>query len=299
MREHTCPPEHAHGATPTCYRSHKCGCDECRQANTERCYARRKLIAYGRWQPALVDAQPVHEHLVELVDGIGMSTTAIAVAGHVDISTVRAILRGNKTTGRVPERIYSHTAARLLSVKPDPTALPDEVKLRSRGARRRVQALVARGWSVHELARQAGIPTARLDSALRWEKISAGVFRAVSDLYERLWDQEPPAETRAQRVGRTRALTTARLHGWLPPLAWDDIDTDEAPPQVEDTPTLDDFAIELALNGERVELTREERLEATRRGSERGMSARELAERFGVDPRTIERDRSEPARRAA
>ena len=121
----------------------------------------------------------------------------------------------------------------------------------------------------------------------------------IAALYDELWDQQPPTHTRAQRVGRSYALTVARRHGWLPPLAWDDIDTDPAPPTAGQEPLLDEIAIELALAGQNVRLTRDERLEATRRGTERGLSLTQLSDLLGVDVRTIDRDRDDLGLRQA
>ena len=62
-RTKLCPPDHKHGITPTCYRVHKCGCAECRAANTTRCYERKKLIAYGRYDCGMSSTAPVKVHI--------------------------------------------------------------------------------------------------------------------------------------------------------------------------------------------------------------------------------------------
>ncbi len=64
-------------------------------------------------------------------------------------------------------------------------------------------------------------------------------------------------------------------------------------------PLLDEIAIELALAGQNVRLTRDERLEATRRGTERGLSLTQLSDLLGVDVRTIDRDRDDLGLRQA
>jgi len=298
MRTHTCPPDHAHGRTPTCYRSHKCGCTDCNAANNARCRTRKRLIAIGAWNPDLVPTGPIRDHLCAL-RRTGMSRGAIAKAAGVDGHCIRDILRGNRTTGRIPERITTNTATRILSIPLDLTQLPDHVLVPARSARRRLQALGARGWSGTELASRLGIPEHRVGSVHRAERVPAWLHRDIVALYERLWDAQPPTATITQRKRRSRALTTARRHGWAPPLAWDDIDTDTAPPQADDEPVIDDVAIELALSGHHVPLTRDERIEATRRGTERGRSETQLAELLGVDARTIARDRGTLNEKAA
>lgn len=293
MRDHICPPEHKHARTPTCYRAHGCGCADCRAANTARCYERKKLIAYGRWQPTLVDSTPAHEHLIRLTK-MGMSTVGIANASRVDANAIRAILRGNKDTGRIPERIFHKTATRILAVPADLSSLPDDMRVNARGTRRRLQALATRGWCMRELARRAGINPSRLERAMQCDRVMVSTHRAISALYDQLWDQDAPAQTRDQRKARTRALTTATERGWAPPLAWDDIDTDDAAAQLDtrtDDGYIDEIAVELVLSGGRAKLTLAERIETTRRGTQRGLSLSDLAELLDVDVRTIERYR--------
>ncbi len=106
----------------------------------------------------------------------------------------------------------------------------------------------------------------------------------------------PSAERRASDAARRYA--TAR--GWRPPLAWDDIDagtpgagsSDAGLGSVVDD--VDEIAVERAMTSDRVRLRPNERDEAIRRLTARGMSLRQIAARAGVSPRTVGRRRRAP-----
>lgn len=293
MRTHTCPPDHKHGLTSTCYVVHLCGCRACMDGNARRRRDRYRLLAYGRYQDAHQPIEPIRQHLQALVD-TGMIPERIAISAGVGGATVRRLL--NSETARF---VTGATARKLLAVTPDSSTLAAQGRVNGRGTRRRLQALAAIGWNHHEIARRLGYPRWKVNKALESAYVDIRVHDDIAALYDELWDQQPPTHTRAQRVGRSYALTVARRHGWLPPLAWDDIDTDPAPPTAGQEPLLDEIAIELALAGQNVRLTRDERLEATRRGTERGLSLTQLSDLLGVDVRTIDRDRDDLGLRQA
>ena len=179
------------------------------------------------------------------------------------------------------------TARKLLAVTPDSSTLAAQGRVNGRGTRRRLQALAAIGWNHHEIARRLGYPRWKVNKALEGAYVDIRVHDDIAALYDELWDQQPPTHTRAQRVGRSYALTVARRHGWLPPLAWDDIDTDDEPAVVDEEPVVDEVAIDLALRGERVRLTREERHVAIHLARERGYSLEETAQLLDITSRTV------------
>src|SRR5262249_22050368 len=53
-------------------------------------------------------------------------------------------------------------------------------------------------------------------------QVTAATARAVSDLYDRLWNQPPPGHDQRTRIAASRARRHAERQGWVPPLAWDD-----------------------------------------------------------------------------
>lgn len=294
MMERTavCPPDHKHGATPTCYRVHRCSCALCCAANTKRCYERKKLIAYGRYDSGMSSTAPVKLHIGVLLKH-GMTVTAIAAAAGVSTDTIRAIWFGRKRKdgpgrGAPPARIHRTTAERITGVQPDLSTLPPDVKVSSRGMRRRIQALGVLGWAQTRLARRLGITQSRMARILTTDgEIPVELHMAAASLFEELWNVRPPHETRYDRAVYTGALDYARRLGWLPAMAWDDIDNDDEPAVEDCEPVIDEVAVALALNGERVRMTREERHLAIHRARELGYSLEETAQLLGVTSRTV------------
>lgn len=100
-----------------------------------------------------------------------------------------------------------------------------DVWIPATGTMRRLQALAVIGWSTAEIA-------ARIDSHYRpLQKIRAGQRECVrsstavrvGQVFELL--SMRVRDDRAARITRFRAVA----NGWVPPLAWDDIDTDRHP----------------------------------------------------------------------
>lgn len=295
MRTETCPADHKHGQTPTCYRSHKCACPDCRVANRGRCYEYKKLLAYGRPTSTTVDAREVQTHLGELMKA-GMTPAAIAAAAGIDLSTVRNIL-GRRTPRKrsAPMRIFPATAEKLLAVAADLVVVPDGHWVDSRGARRRLQALALNGWAIRYLADRCNLDRHCLDRALASHYISSSTNRAIVALFDELWDKTPPADTPAQRAARTMITRRARVAGWLPALAWDDIDLDDAPADVSAEVVVDEVAVELALRGERVALNKFERQIVIDQAPAAGLFDSAIAPIVGITPRHIVRLRSHDA----
>lgn len=294
MMERTtvCPPDHKHGDTPTCYRVHRCSCSPCCAANTKRCYERKKLIAYGRYDSGMSSTAPVKLHIGILLEH-GMTVTAIAAAAGVSTDTIRAIWFGSKRKdgpgrGAPPARIHRSTAERIIAVQTDLSTLPPDAKVSSRGMRRRIQALGTLGWAQTRLARLLGVTQSRMARILTNDgEIPVELHIAAASLFERLWNARPPHESRYDRAVYTGALDYARRHCWLPAMAWDDIDNDAEPAIEDPEPIVDEVAIDLALLGERVRMTREERHLAIQRARELGYSLEETAQLLGVTSRTV------------
>lgn len=295
MMERTtvCPPEHKHGDTPTCYRVHRCSCSPCCDANTKRCYERKKLIAYGRYDSGMSSSAPVKLHIGILLKH-GMTVTAIAAASGVSTDTIRAIWFGSKRKGgpgrgAPPARIHRSTAERIVAVPTDLSALPPDAKVSSRGMRRRIQALGTLGWAQTRLARRLGVTQSRMARILTTDgEIPVKLHVAAAVLFEQLWNVRPPQETRYDRAVYTGAIDYAQRHGWLPAMAWDDIDNDDEPAVTDYVVVVvDDVAVDLALRGERVRMTREERHLAIHRARALGYSLEETAQLLGVTSRTV------------
>jgi hypothetical protein len=100
-----------------------------------------------------------------------------------------------------------------------------DVHLPATGTVRRLQALAVMGWAIPELCALTGLsvrPLSRIREGNR-AHVTMSTYMAVKTVYERLELQHN--HTREGRI----AATWAARHGWLPPLAWDDPDTDKQP----------------------------------------------------------------------
>lgn len=217
----TAPPVD-HG-TLTGYVHRKCRCDQCTEA--ARTYANRsnRLRAYGQWQP-YVDAQPVRDHIAMLArHGIGWQR-ACRLAG-VPTGSVSKLLYGTPT--RPPSRrVRPETANRLLALRPSLDLLADDALTDATGTRRRIQALVTRGFTQQYLAARLGADRANFRKPLVTPRVRARTARGVARLYDELWDADPAAFGISARDSRY-ARTIAEQNGWAPPAAWDDDTIDD------------------------------------------------------------------------
>lgn len=186
-----------------------CKCHHCRAANAR--YAKLAKYRSDKGISTLVDAGPVKAHLAMLREhGVGKRT--IAARAGVAQTVVDRLL------GIAPDRpaikVRPDTAKRLLAVTINehaPGAIVDAT-----GTRRRLQALVALGWTQTKLAASIGWTTANLNNLiLSDDDVTRATADLVADLYERLSMRPGPS---------TRASAVARRRGWAPPLAWDNID---------------------------------------------------------------------------
>lgn len=294
-----CPPDHKHGVTGTCYVHHQCRCNDCATSTTKRNYRRLQLKAYGRYDAGLVDVTRVREHVLMLGEyGIGYKRVA-ALCGFKSSTPVRTIIWGRQDPGprygEMQKRVKRETAEKVLRIHPCVELLADGARIPARGAHRRVQALVTRGWSLSKIARLIGMDITNFSGLMQRDSVLVGTHRAICEVYEDLWNSEPDRSTPAQEAAFSRSLAMAKRNGWAPPLAWDDIDLDMAPdfgtPAEEFA--ADEQAIELACSGVHVRLHPIERREAVRRLHRERISDRLIAERIGIEPRTVLRIREE------
>lgn len=290
-----CPPDHRHEGN--CYAQHMCRCDRCRAHKASVKRRQRRLEAYGRYE-RFVDAEPVRQHVMEL-RRYGIGVPRIAELAGIDESVLNRLLygRGRRNGKQLPpSRTVSPGHARAL--------LAVEATIENRalnaggldgiGAHRRIQALVARGWSFEKIGQRLGITGAAISDTLTRKTISRALHERIAAVYEDMWDQEPPRQTRGQKVAYTRTLNFARQRNWAPPAAWDDIDTDPTPPTPDHEETIDELAVELVISGETgIRLTRAERQEVVKHFHAHRWSDGRIADLVGVDDRTILRDREE------
>ncbi|TDW30991.1 helix-turn-helix domain-containing protein [Cryobacterium psychrophilum] len=298
MDRFICPPDHRHGVVGTCYVFHKCRCDNCRTGNTDRSRARSRQHLYGTYDNGLTDAGPVREHLAHL-QSFGLGWKRIAALSGVGNTAVQSLIYGRKggpddpRKGEVIKRTPRAKAAAILAVKPELTALAPSACIPSRGVHRRVQALVARGWSQSKLCAMVGRERGNWWTMMQADQVTVSFHLEVSKLYDRIWNTEPPHADWPDKTARTRALNYSKQRRWLPPLAWDDIDTDVTPPISDGANGIDEMAVDLALQGEDVRLSPAERREAVTRLHSHRWSDPRIAQQLHIANRTVLRIRQE------
>lgn len=294
---YSCPTDHAHADTTTCYIAHKCRCNTCRDAQAARAKARHKAKAFGRWVDPYVPAAPVRAH-VEFLRASGMGLSRIAEVSGLGKTALYQIAYGRKGSNSDPrkneplKRILAEKAEKLLAVQPDLDSLRPGAYIPARGSHRRVQALAVQGWSFSKIGERIGVDPADMSRFMRAERVTVTRHKAVCAVFDELWDQLPPRDEWHDKAAFVRTVAWARKQKWLSPLAWDDIDLDEAPPtQDEEVAGVDESAVDLAAAGVRVKLSIAEREETVRVLHGMKLNDSQIAERVNVDPRTVLRIR--------
>lgn len=208
--------QHQHGTYPA-YKRDGCRCLPCRDAASNYAGARARQVAYGRWAP-YVDAEPAREHLQKLSQaGIGWRTAARRAG--LDKNTVRHLLYGQPARGVSPtRRIRPKTERAILAVQP--RRIPAGAHVEALGTRRRLQALVAAGWSQAKLARHLDLTDSQLSRTLHTATVLESTRAAVALLYDQIAFTDPPRDTHRDRIAYSRARRHAATQGWAPPPAW-------------------------------------------------------------------------------
>ena len=147
------------------------------------------------------------------------------------------------------------------------------------GVRRRLQALMRRGWSLTELGRRLGrSKSAMTDLLTGVTYVQWATHTAVVALYDELWDRQPDRSTPDARRAATRAQRRAERQGWPPPAAWDD----GYGPHGIDNPDATPVGVR---RNERQSARSTDVLEL----AELGTPAHEIAARLGLGIRSVER----------
>ena len=243
-------------------------------------------------------------HIAALRAG-GLSLQGIGALSGVGYGTLARIVYGDPSRDQLPTtQVRSATARRLLQIPTETVRVTDRSRVTSGASRRRLQALAALGWPFPALAVRLGRSPGNLRRTLTTRTVTVASARTIAELYEALRDTAPPTRTPAEITAAGNTRTQARLAGWLPPLAWDDIDVDPDPRNDDDVANMhdsdawvDEIAVERAMDGDQVSLSRLERDEAIARLTRQGASARRIAELLATSSRNVVRRRS--AQRAA
>lgn len=249
-----------------------CRCDECRQANTAYQSKLAKRQAHLKFNPEaayLIDSKPVRDHIAMLRLS-GMGRRQIAKLSGCSETVIMRLIGLNKD--RPSNRIRPATAQKILAVQPGNLAPAGMTS--SLGTRRRLQALIAIGYSQYHLADRLGTTNAHIGLLLkRQDRVLTRTAHAVTKLFTELELTPGPS---------SRARIYAERRGWLPPLAWDDPDTDPQPVKTSTKDkSIDHVKVELALQGIKQDLNRAETLEVVVTGKARGISYQLLDEITG------------------
>lgn len=211
---------HRHG-TGTAYRLDRCRCRPCTSAVVEASGRRRRMVAYGQWEP-FVDAEPVRRHVRSLIDEHGVSILTIADRAGVAEQVIRRLLYVIAPRTSRSHRLRAANAAALLGVTGGnvrSTFAP------ACGTERRLRALVANGWSQTDLARRLDLSSQRVHNLVMGgrTKVRRNLHDQVAALYDELWNT-PGGSAHSERI--------AARHGWALPIEWDDdrIDDPKARP---------------------------------------------------------------------
>jgi hypothetical protein len=287
---------HRHG-TRAAYVKDRCRCTDCTAANTAASRTATRERIYGRWHP-YVDAAPVREHLAAL-RAAGIGVERIAQLAGLSVSHIRQLAETCHNGRPTTQRVRPSTATRILHIDIHNASRAPRSLVDATGTRRRLQALVAIGWPVELLAEDLGRRPCSLRRSMTSQSVTARTARDVATLYQRLWNVSPPRTTDRERAAADAAQAHAAVQGWLPPLAWDDIDAQPASPTPSDEPSrpndIDEIAVERALAGDGVlydDLTSAEQEEVIRRLTAHGKSIRDIAAQLATTKRTVSRRRA-------
>lgn len=272
----------------------KCSCDLCRAANTQKNHKRNRDRLYGRYVHPFVDAAPVRDHLNALrAQGWGLPTIA-------KLTGIHRTTLNNLVFGRAPSQqlnregyvkpaelrsVSRENAERLLALKYDPLKSMSRGKVDPASTIRRIQALAAFGYSLNKQAELLGINGPQYALILDQMKITRATYLKVRQLYERLELVPAVANSRTEQSGITRSIRRAKANGWLPPLAWDDIENGIVGPEAEEQ-TLDLAKLAQINDGHKMKLNRMELKELVIKLHRQGLSALEIDRRLGKKPST-------------
>ncbi len=197
-----------------------------------------------KWQRAnniqiYTDSEPVRAHVQHLLD-MDMTAPMIAQAAGCSDQTIYFLANGmfprTKLGIAIPVRGVTH--------HPHPNA----THALAIGARRRVEALIAIGWQSQYIAERLGIShRTRLMTMLKQPRIAYGTWLAIEVLYDELSGTPGPS---------SYSMNRAKKYGFMPPLAWEDLDIDHPEHQAvtendssESDDAIDEVLFQRILNG--------------------------------------------------
>lgn len=183
----------------------KCRCEPCTNAN--RTYQRQRdrqarRVRYGieEPRPAYIDATEAHKHLLWLCS-VGVGKRQVAELTGIAVTTI-----WNIRTGRITKCRQS-TADKILAVGKSKAA--DGARVDAKDTWRRIDDLLAHGWTKQAIARAIGSKAKVPALQLSRSRVSAKHARAIEQLHEIallrvLQDRRLKAEARSYYRQRER-----------------------------------------------------------------------------------------------
>ena len=225
--------------------------------------ALRKAKLYNRFENKFVDCQPVREHIQSLLNqGWGYRTIS-AVSG-VKVGQIKHLVVGRSPSEmrqRYPRpqhltRMLKSNADKLMAVRYDMTKSPGGALVPSKPTQRRIQALVAVGYSMMWQAEQIGWSVQNFTPILKKDQVQVSTAKLIHELFEQYAYKRRTGESKELKYSITRALNHAARNGWVPAAAWDDIDTDPHPPTTDAPPAIDTVIVQTLVSGRTVPVPR-------------------------------------------
>lgn len=239
-------------------------------------YRKRRALAELQGIPtAPIPAAPLRMHIKDLM-ALGWGSPSIIAAARIDATPTGLLLIANGHSLRAERKFAPILKLPLTLACPD--HIPDHMHVPSLGAARRIRALMALGWRHEDIMHMIGGRSSSHLAQHRHKTINAHDWRLVDAAYEALGGTPGPSESSRRR---------ARNSGYVPPLAWNDIDNpneDPKPTTGRETTRahFDPTVVDRILEGHwRETATPAEKAEVVRQWSLAGGSLAELERRTG------------------
>jgi lambda repressor-like predicted transcriptional regulator len=267
----------AHGTHAGFYRHKRSGetpCEPCRVAY--RRHIKAWKLERDRSGPRIVSGDAVRAHVQALLDQ-GMSLRSIGKFSGVSASTISNVMsRPSSGINKRNEARILALAAPVYELEPEAETFVPRV-----GAVRRIQALLALGWTHAHMKAECGVLThVLLSQSGGW--VTQRNHNRVAAMFERLSMTPGPSSLTRARAARA---------GYLPPLAWDDGTIDDPGAWAdlgsdEDVAQPDEVVVDRLLSGadwRAIGATRAERIAAAERMDVLVEAGRHLGLRAGRD----------------
>lgn len=195
---------------------------------------RKRALRAGKWESVEVDAAPFKERILQFREA-GYTFPMLSAVSGIDRDTLsRALLRDRQTVLEDNmDRLYRTPLIPLYLLWK--TDIGVDYRVPSYLATRRLRALMSKGYTTTRIEEESGL-TRHTIGRLVHQQANDTIMRSnlvrVVEVYERLWDQEPPTPYRHSDL--------TRYNKWPLPIEWDD---DEI-----DLPNTEGKAIALARN---------------------------------------------------